>query len=293
MKKIALLFLFLAGTNVVLFAGKNQMPTQSSITSRDIVSKMLSNIKADKTFAFNLQTWERINGKDHYNNTDVKLQVNPHRLYMHSNAEPNKNVEILYNTALYGTKAKVNPGKFLPTLSMDPYGSRMLKDQHHTFLSSGFEVFYNIISNAVAKADKEAPGKFETYFKYDGDVNWNGRSCYQITITDPTFTYVDYTAKKGETVLGLENKLSICGWLIVEKNNLGGLDGLREGMTIKIPTSYAKKTVLYIDKESYLPIVQDMSDEKGRFERYEFHDLKVNPTITDQEFTTDYSGYKF
>ena len=293
MRQITFLLLFLVGTNYALLAGEQRAPVAGQ-TSREIINTMLAKIDADNTLKFNLKTWERINGKDFFSDADVKLQNKPEKLYVHSNAEPNKNVEILYNEALYGKKVKVNPGKFLPTLSMDPYGSRLRKDQHHVVLRSGFTFLRQIIGQAVKKADKEAQGQFETLFKYDGDVVWEGRKCFQITITDPTFKYVDHTVKNGETVESIECNDNICGYMIIEKNpNVHGFDGLKDGMTVKMPTSYAKKTVLLIDKETYLPIVQTMSDETGQFERYEFHNVQVNPNISDDEFTTKWKDYKF
>jgi hypothetical protein len=36
-----------------------------------------------------------------------------------------------------------------------------------------------------------------------------------------------------------------------------------------------------------------MYDDKGLFEIYEFHNLKVNPTILEEEFSEDYKDYNF
>ena len=66
-----------------------------------------------------------------------------------------------------------------------------------------------------------------------------------------------------------------------------------EGQKIKIPIVYVKKSVLYIDKISYLPIKQVMSDDKGLFEEYEFINLKVNSPISEEEFTEGFKDYNF
>ena len=55
---------------------------------------------------------------------------------------------------------------------------------------------------------------------------------------------------------------------IKELNDIG--DEVKPGQVIKIPSSYAKKTTLYIDKTNYLPIYHKMEDEKGIYEIYEF-----------------------
>ncbi|MDX2001211.1 MAG: DUF1571 domain-containing protein [Chitinophagales bacterium] len=288
MKRILLLAFLLLGAYIT-FADS------TAITSRDIMNTMVSRISAAKTLKFTLKSWERMNGKDVFNDVDCKLSVSPLKLYLLSKAEPNKGVEILYNEAIWGKKAKVNPGKMLPNVTLDPYGKQMRKDQHHTILNSGFSFLGQIISRAVKKADTEAPGQFETLFKYEGEFVWQNRTCYKVTITDPTFKYVDYVVKAGESIASLEQKNHICGYLIVEKNKdvVPDVFSLKEGMKIKIPTSYAKKTTLLIDKQTYMPIVQTMFDDIGQFERYEFHNVVVNPSFAENEFTTEFSGYKF
>jgi outer membrane lipoprotein-sorting protein len=45
------------------------------------------------------------------------------------------------------------------------------------------------------------------------------------------------------------------------------------------------KTVLYIDKETNFPIYQEMSDEKGVFEKYEYSNLVVNPIFKADDFS--------
>jgi hypothetical protein len=220
--------------------------------------------------------------------------VSPFKIYILSKAEPNKGVEILYNEAQWGKKVKVNPGKMLPNVTLDPYGSKLRKDQHHTIFNSGFGFVGAVIKRAMVKADTDAPGKFEELFKYEGDVIWNGRTCYKITITDPTFKYNDYVVKEGETIASLEMKNYYCGYLIVDKNsNVSDVTSLDAGDKVKVPSSYAKKTTLLIDKETYMPIVQTMYDEVGQFERYEFHNVVVNPSLPEKEFTTDCTGCNF
>ncbi|MCC6516216.1 MAG: DUF1571 domain-containing protein, partial [Chitinophagales bacterium] len=56
------------------------------------------------------------------------------------------------------------------------------------------------------------------------------------------------------------------------------------GQKLKIPSSYAKKTTLYIDKSNLLPIYHKMEDEKGIYEIYEFKDLKLGVNLTDANF---------
>jgi outer membrane lipoprotein-sorting protein len=65
------------------------------------------------------------------------------------------------------------------------------------------------------------------------------------------------------------------------------------GKTIKVPTSYAKKSTIYINQTNFYPIFQEMYDDKGLYEKYEYSGLKVNPVFKADEFTEDFSEYNF
>ena len=52
-------------------------------------------------------------------------------------------------------------------------------------------------------------------------------------------------------------------------------------------------TVLYIDKQYFVPLVTRVYDDKGLFESYEYLNLKVNPEIPEEEFTRKYKDYHF
>lgn len=287
MKKTLTLLLLLPA---LLFAQKPAFDTKGTI------DKMLANIDKIKTLSYTMKGWERMtNGKEQYSEVIAKLQVNPQLIYLYSLAEPNKDVEIMYNESLFGKKALVNAGRMIPNLKLDPFGGRMRDNQHHTILNTGYATFGKIIKNAMDRQKKEAPADFDKFCVYEGDVTWNGINCYKISITDPTFKYVDYVVKEGDNVEKLEREKFICGYLIIEKNPGVVKDfwSLKAGQKIKIPSSYAKKSTIYVDKSTLLPLVQIMSDEKGQFEKYEFHNLKLNPTFKANEFTEDFEGYKF
>ena len=252
-----------------------------------IIEKMLVSIDKLKTLSYTMKGWERMSdGKDQYSEIDAKLNVKPQKIYIHSKAEPNEGVQIIYNEEFYGKKAYVNAGKFIPNLKLDPFSSRMRDKQHHTILNTGFTTLGNIIKNAMQRAEKEATQEdFNKFLKYEGEVTWNNINCYKISITDPTFSYINYTVKEGDDVEKLERSKFICGYLIIDKNeSVKDFWSLKPGMEIKIPSSYAKKTVLYIDKATMLPIYQVMSDESKQFEKYEFYNVKVNPTFSETDF---------
>ena len=88
-------------------------------------------------------------------------------------------------------------------------------------------------------------------------------------------------------------KFLIPEYSMVELNGVKNFEEDLGGRTLKIPSSYGRKTVMYIDKENNFPIMQEVSDDKGIFERYTFTGLVVNPAFKADEFTQDFSEYNF
>lgn len=261
--------------------------------ARTIITKTLKAIDTHKGCTYTMRSEERLVGKSGLRDGNIftKINVTPRKIYLKMVTDPNKGTEVLYVEGVNENKATVNAGKMIPTLKLKTTNSLLTKDQHHTAITSGFTMVSKIMGEAVKKAD--AQGKFDEVFKYVGDVTWNGRSCYKIVIEDPTYAYVNYTAKKGENMYTVALKHLIPEYSMVETSGVKNFEEDLGGKTLKIPNNYAKKTVLYIDKENNFPIVQEMSDEKGVFERYSFSNLVVNPTFKADEFTEDFSEYGF
>lgn len=289
MKKSIILLL----TVVTVAVSVSSLGPKPEGQARTIVNKMLGAIAAHKGAEYTMRSEERIIGIKGLRGglIQTKLTIAPKKLYLKMIEDPNKGTEMLYAEGEREGKVLVNPGKYLPTLKLNPFSNLLTKDQHHTILSSGFTIVGKIVDQGAKRA--EAQGKFDEVFKYAGDVTWNNRACYKLIIEDPTYTYTTYTAKKGENMYNIAVKLLIPEYSMVEQNGIKNFEEDLGGRTLKIPTSYSKKTVMYIDKEFNFPIFQEVSDDKGIFERYSFYNLVVNPAFKADEFTEDFSAYNF
>lgn len=254
--------------------------------AREIVSKLLSSISKLETMKWNLKVIERIKGKEKKYGSSVKLKVNPRKLYINI-----KGTEVLWVTGENDGKALVHPNSFpYINLNLDPLGSLMRNEQHHTIYEMGFTYMGEIIKNFVQKAGD----KFGDEFKYEGEEEHNYQKCYKITINNPNFSYVDYTVKKGETMITIARKLYVGEYMILENNpKKKDYNDVKEGDVIKVPTAYAKHVTLYIDKLYYVPIGIRVEDDKGLYEQYDYFFLQVNPKLDDAEFTKTYKDYKF
>lgn len=274
----------------IFLSGLFSFQSQGQISPADIVRQMSASIEKINSLKFKMKKKERVNGKILTGEQDVKFVRNPKKIYTKVIA-PNKGVEVLYVEGKNKNYAYVNPNAFpYITLSLDPYGSIMRKNNHHTVHEVGFDYINDIVTHIKEKSGSN----FDKYFKYIGDTVFNNRKCFKLLIDYIPFAYVDYTVKPGEDLKDIAYKLFVSDYMILSINkDIDDYDDVEAGQVIKVPNAYSRKTYLYIDQQTFLPIVQIMYDDKGLFAQYEFYDLEINPVIPDEEFSKDYKGYDF
>jgi len=259
---------------------------EKGLNNRELIDKIFAAVDNVKTVRYNLQCNERIKGKMQHTESKVKLQISPRKLYLYI-----KGIEVLWVQGQNNGNALVNPNSFpYINLNLDPYGSLMRADQHHTIHEMGYQYLYDILKDGY----KKAGDNLNKYFTVMPDEKHNGRDCYKLAITFPDFAWIPYTVKKGENLTTIARKLRVSEYMVLENNpKLSGYTDVKEGQVIKVPNAYAKMTLLLVDKEHMLPVNNKVFDDKGLFETYEYFDLKVNPPIAPEEFTKTYKDYNF
>lgn len=254
--------------------------------SREILNNVLESIGKIKTMRYNLQCNERIKGKMQHTESQVKLQIAPRKLYLSL-----KGPEVLWLEGANDGDALINPGAFpYMNLNLDPYGSLMRKDQHHTIHEMGLHYLAEILKDGIRRAGD----KFDKYFVILGEEKYDGRDCYKLSIAFPDYSWKSYTIRSGEDITSVARKLHVSEYMILEKNSeVTGFNDVKTGQTIQVPDAYAKLTILLIDKTLLLPVNNKVFDDKGLFETYEYYNLQINPPIASEEFTKDYKDYNF
>ena len=268
----------------ILLAAYSFNPTSPCL---EILNQTLSAVENIKTIKFHLKFAERIKGILKMNESHIKLSRNPTKEYLFLNGP-----EVLWIEGKNDNNALVNPAGFpYMNLNLDPMGSLMRENQHHTVKEVGYDYFADLIRNAI----KIAGDDFDSYFKCQGEIDWDTYSCYLITAEYPDFKYESYTVKKGETLITIARAKHLSEYMLLELNEkkVSHYGDVKAGQTIQIPNVYGSKMILYIDKELLVPRVIKVYDSKGLFESYEYHDLQVNPKIAEEEFTKYYKGYGF
>lgn len=270
-----------------LFMSRLGYSQKNNPTAKELIFKMIKSIDAVDRFKYSLKITERgKKGFNHYESS-VKLCRSPRKLYVYI-----KGIELIWVNGWNGNKAYVKPNSFpYINLSLDPLGSLMRQDQHHTINEMGFDYFASIVEYMALKVGD----RFDQYFKLEGEERYNNRPCYKVTITNKDYAYENYTVGDQENITTIARKLHISEYKILEVNpKLNDyFDILKKGQVLKVPNAYAKDVVLYIDQLYNLPIGVKVSDDQGLFEQYDYFFLQVNPKIDDAEFTTGYKDYKF
>lgn len=251
-----------------------------------MLNSILKAINETKTLRYELHRNERVKGKMSYTESKVKMQVLPRKLYIAVGIQ-----EVLWAEGTNEGNALVNPGSFpYMNINLDPMGSIMRKNQHHTIHELGMVYFGDILKRGI----KRYGSNIDNYFVSLGEEQYIGRNCYKFSISFSDFAWAPYTIQKGETLITIAKRMNLSEFMILEKNpELSWYDDVREGQIIQIPNVYAKTILLMIDKEYMLPISEKIFDDKGLFESYEYHKLKVNTPIASEEFTKDYKDYNF
>lgn len=281
MKKAATYF-FALGTLFLLLSAHNP-----HFNCREVLDKMIKSVAEVKGLRYDLKLVERIEKKYNFFGSSVKLNRKPRKLYLNA-----KGIEVLWVEGKHGGDALVNPNSFpYINLYLDPTGSLMRQDQHHTINEAGFDYFSAIIEANVKKTGE----KFDQFFIPDGEETMNGRMCYKVIINNKDFAAVNYTVLKGENLITIARKLFVGEFAILQLNKpkVDDYKDVKAGQVIKVPNAYAKYVLLYIDKSNYLPIGVRVFDDKGLYEQYDYSNVQINPTFEEAEFTKDYKEYKF
>ena len=278
---IKLSFLFLLLTHQVL--------AQQS-TAKDEIYKMLTSCEKLKTTSFNLISTERLkDGKLKKSEILIKLQREPKNMYIYC-IDPNPGAECLWRIGKLNNLLLVNPNGFpFFNLKLNTHHSLLRNGQHHTIEEVGFDYIAEVFRYYIRKDGD----KMLDLFTMTGMSEYDGHRCKVLQYENPDFTYVDYTVKQGETLTTIARDNYVSDYMLLAVNDMKNYDSVKPGQVIKLPTSYGKKIVMYVDLTYNLPLVQIIYDEKGLYEKYEYKSFVANPRFSADDFDAGNPKYGF
>ena len=281
--QLAWLMIFLT----VLSSGTTVPDSQ---TGHSIVQAMFEKTSEIKTVTYELTKQERIDGKLIKQRSFTKIVSEPFQVYF-KHLYPTEGIEVLYPKGENNDKALINPDGFpWVNLRLNPMGGTMRNDQHHTLFESGFDHVASILKFLCEKYRST----IDELIVYNGMVEYNGKTCYSVSMDNPHFKYIDYTIQENESILDIAARFKLSEHMILEKNSsVNDYDDIVAGQVIQIPTDYSPKMLLYLDQESFIPLRMDVYDDLGLYEKYEYSEVSINPSFSEGEFSADFPGYGF
>lgn len=253
-----------------------------------LAKEMFEKTKTIKTMTFQMRKLERIDGKLVDQKSFIKLKRNPLHVYS-KQIYPTAGIEVLYKDG--DSKALINPNGFpWVNLSLDPYGSTMRKNQHHTIHDAGYDLVVSILEHLFAKYGDESATMTENI----GTEVWDGNTCWVIEIKNPYFKFEEYTVKEGENLVTIAQKHKLSEFMILENNpSLDDYYDVKQGQVIKIPNDYSPHFTLLLDQKRLIPLVMKIYDDKGLYEQYEYTDIDLNLELDEAEFSSNFDAYGF
>lgn len=255
-----------------------------------ILNSMIDRTGTLRTLRYELKKYERIQGKLVLEQLRFKLRRHPFSVYGYQ-ISPRKGVEVLYPSEPGSNRVLVKPNTFpYVSISLDPYGDLILENQHQTLFAAGYDQTRKLLLAAREKYRSELP----RLVKYDGVLTWDGRKCHKLTLQPPVYQIQTYTVKSGDNLFSIADRLHVSWYKIMELNGIKSPNAtLKPGQVLKVPSDYGKVIRVIIDAERFIPLVLEVEDELGIFERYEYYSVVIDPPLTDKDFSKNNPEYNF
>jgi hypothetical protein len=262
----------------------------TAVDPYQMLQTMTRTLDAMVTTSGRVKRTERVNGSLERGDLRFKVNTKPFKTYIY-NLDPHEGTELLYVEGWNDNKAYIHPNQFpWVSISMDSYGSTMLKDQHHHLTSTGFGVIRRVARWITGRPAEETKKRIT----YAGQEKWYGKMVDVIKITNTDYQITKYTVLAGEDLLKIDAKLAVPCYKLLELNpEIDDYFDVKAGQVIKVPTHYCKEIMLMVDPDTHLPVVQAFFDEKGLFEKYEYSEIKINPRFSTLDFSEDNEAYDF
>ncbi|MCS7297354.1 MAG: DUF1571 domain-containing protein [Bacteroidia bacterium] len=255
-----------------------------------ILNTMIERTGTLQTLRYELKKYERIQGKLLLEHMRFKLRRAPFAVYGYQ-ISPRKGVEVLYPADPNTDRILVKPNTFpYISLTLDPHSDIVLENQHQTIRAVGYDQTRSLLIAARERYRSE----LSRLVKYEGSLIWDGHKCHKLILQPPNYQIQNYTVKAGEDLFSIAEKLHVSWYKIMELNGLKSpTTTLKSGQVLKVPSDYGKLIRVIIDAERYIPLMLEVEDELGVYERYEYYSVEVDPALTEKDFSRNNPEYKF
>lgn len=255
------------------------------------LQQMMSACENLKSASFILSTTEKNkSGVMEKGEMLVKLSHVPLKIYLHVYF-PGAHAEILYRKGMLNDELYISPNAFpYVNLTLSPNNLTVRKNGHHTVCDIGFDYVCNMIRHYQPLMGE----KLYDHYQLGDTVEWDHHRCVKMEFDYPDFGYVKQVAQKGEDAVGIAARNFVNEYMIVCANpEVDDIHDVKAGQSVRVPNMFGRKIIFLVDLKTMLPLVQEIYDEKGLFEKYEYKSFILNPSFDPAEFTEEYKDYGF
>ncbi|MFM2376704.1 MAG: hypothetical protein RLZZ165_1801 [Bacteroidota bacterium] len=145
---------------------------------------------------------------------EFKVMYEPRlKAYVRLN-HPNPGTEVLYVEGWNGNAAFVNPNRFpWINVNLDPCGSHMLNQQHHSLLCIGFRYTRGVLHYMYNNIQD-----FDRQVTYLGVQQWSGRTTHLLKVSFPDYGSKAYRIQGDENLCEVEQKIFVPAAKMLELN---------------------------------------------------------------------------
>lgn len=243
-----------------------------------LIDKVLNRMASVNTFSCVLKNAERIDGEMLEGQQHIILQQNPFKLSVKC-ISPNEGDKLIYVEGQNRNKAVYDPKGFpYVSLTLDPFGSLIRENNHHTIFDIGYKKFYRLI-NAISK-----------------DSDWKQDVIYGDTLIDKVLTHkiifnntnyeISSELLSNESLEDFIERNLLNEYKIREVNYPRNIESLiASNKSILVTKGYCRMIEMYVSETTHAPLMFKIYDEYGLYEAYEFIDLKLNLELKPKDFS--------
>ena len=215
----------------------------------------------------------RMGGVWHKGEIQVEVQRNPLKVSIEV-FHPEKGAQVAYNAAEDPNSAVITPKKWIPAIKYrKSLNSKVLRRGHYAVHESTLHFFDQLIQQYAQQFRQR--NMAESAIRYMGLISQQGKRLHRIELVDTHYRIQSRQVAAGESLSHLAQQLALPLYKLRELNpQVAPFDALRSTKTLRIPSSYAKRSVILVDAVTYLPYSLEVHDDKGRFEQYRFENIQ-------------------
>ena len=274
-------------TSLLLLFIATGVSAQSGV---ELAHKMIEKVNSLKTLQCTFDAKERVMGKMISQKNNFKINIAPFKTYFKQD-HPENGLEGLYISGENENKIKINPNAFpWITLNLDPEGELMMKDHHHPIFHAGYAYVAEVLEMLINKYQSRTSHLIVN----KGTIVYQEQEVIVLDCTNPFYKIQSVTLSKPETPYDLGKRIHINYYSILEENpELKAFSKIPSGKTIKVPSDYASKMLIYLHKTQLYPVYIKISDPRGVFEEYKFTNVILNPVYKTEDFLATNTKYGF